>query len=212
MSRYCNDFSYNDINLCNANNLSNAINIDVAYICQEYTPIELVCNKDHIIELDEISITEENFKTIFYPYGENFGLDKKAGCNPEIFPYVTFLPKWRTVDTKPFVLLDYIIMNIEADLNVDRNCFTTSSLIELSKELSSIKSLYDINCCSVVASLTWSNILNIIRNNYECNKTLNYFMDTILIISIVFKTPNIGILPTTIKFKYRVDINIEHMG
>ena len=206
MSNYCLDSSNN------YTSITNAITIDVAYICQEYTSIDVKCNNNHVVELDEITITEDNFKKIFYPYGENFGMDKKAGCNPDIFPYVTFLPPWRTVATKPFTLLDYIIMNIEADLNVDRNCFTTSSLIELSKELSNIKSLYDINCCSVITSLTWSNILNIIRNDYISNNSLNYLRDTVLIISIVFKTPNSDILPTTIKFKYRLDINVEHMG
>jgi len=192
--------------------ISGAIAIDVAYINQEYTAIEIASNKSHTIDLDEIPITEEMFKNIFYPFGENFGLDKKAGCNSTFFPYVTFLAPWRKVESKPFNLLDYIIMNIESDLNVDRNCFTTSSLIELSKELSNIKSLYDITCCSVVASLTWSNILNIIRNDYIGSDSNNSLRDTMLIISVVFKTPTLDILPTIIKFRYRLTVDVGHMG
>jgi hypothetical protein len=190
--------------------ISDTITLDIAVLCQEYSPIEVACNNNHIIELDEILITEDIFKQIFYPYGENFGIDKKICSNNIAFKYITFLPPWRTLHCgEPFSLLEQIILNIESDLNVTRNCFATCTLIELSKELSNIKSLSDINCCNILCSIPWSNILNIISNDYKTRDPLNPLKQTILIISVVFKTPNASILPTIIKFKYRMDINVK---
>jgi hypothetical protein len=189
---------------------SNTITLDVAVMCQEYSPVELTCIDNHIINLDEILVTEDLFKHIFYPYGENFGLDSTLCRMPDIHKYVTFLPTFRSISGEPFSLLEQIILNIEADLNVTRNCFTTNTLIELSKELSGIKTLYDINCCNIMCSLTWSNIMSIIRNEYVSSKhPLN---QVLLIISIVFKTPNNAILPTIVKFRYRMNINTNWLN
>jgi hypothetical protein len=190
--------------------ISDTITLDIAVLCQEYSPIEVACNNNHIIELDEILITEDIFKQIFYPYGENFGIDKKISLTNAAFKYITFLPPCRTINCgEPFSLLEQIILNIESDLNVTRNCFATCTLIELSKELSNIKSLSDINCCNIICSIPWSNIVNIIRNDYVTRDPLNPLKQTLLVISVIFKTPNSAILPTIIKFKYRMDINVK---
>lgn len=192
--------------------VSDTISLDVAVLCQEYSPIEVACNNNHIVELDEIPITEEMFRQIFYPYGENFGIDKKVCGNDISFRYITFLPPWRTLNCgKPFSLLEQIILNIENDLNVTRNCFLTCTLIELSKELSNIKTLCDINCCSVLCTLPWSNVINIIRNDYINRDITNPLRQALLVISVIFKTPNTCILPTIIKFKYRMTISPQWM-
>ena len=201
--------SSSSVNCCN-NFIDDAITLDIAVLCQDYSPVEVASNNNHIIELDEICIDEQLFKNIFYPYGENFGLEKKNGSHPTVFPYITFLPTHRTIHHgQPFSLLEQIILNIENDLNVTRNCFTTSTLLELSKELSSIKSLCDIECCSLLSSLPWSNVLSIIKNNYISRNTSTPIKQTILIISVIFKTPNSAILPTIIKFKYKMNINTD---
>jgi hypothetical protein len=110
-------------------------------------------------------ITKELFQCIFYPYYENFGINKNTVCNNCLYsPYISFLPEYRTVNGKKFYLLEEIISNIESDLNISRNCFTVESLVELTNEIISINSFCDINCCSVLASLTWCNILEIIQN------------------------------------------------
>lgn len=201
--------SKNDLS-CDTNFISDTITLDIAVLCQEYSPIEVACNNNHIIELDEICIDEHLFKAIFYPYGENFGLEKKNCQNATVFPYITFLPPFRSIHCgQPFSLLEQIILNIENDLNVTRNCFTTCTLLELSKELSNINSLCDIECCSLQCSLPWSNVLSIIKNNYINRSPLNPIRQTVLIISVIFKTPNISILPTIIKFKYKMNINTD---
>jgi len=183
--------------------VNDTISLDIAVLCQEYSPVEIVCNNNHIVELDYIDISANVFKSIFYPYGETFGLDKQS-CSRNNFPYITFSPPYRSVCKKPFSLLEQIILNIETDLNVIRNCFTTSSLLELSKELSSIKTLCDLNECSILNSLSWKNIISIINNDYINMNPSNPPTKVVLIISIIFKTPNKCVLPTIIKFRYNI--------
>jgi hypothetical protein len=198
--------------------------IDVAVLCQEYTHVETMCN-DNIINLDEIPISKECFQQIFYPYCENFGINKEfVCCNEDLYPFISFLPEYRSVCNNKFYLLEALITNIERNLNIPRNCFTKESLVELTNEVISIKSLCDINCCSVLASLTWCNIIEII-NNYKlikicnckchvdkectikcgCNDSCN-FCDVIpiLIINIIFKTPTEGVNNTIVRFNYRI--------
>ena len=120
--------------------------------------------------------------------------------------YISFLPPYRTINSgEPFSLLEQMISNIEADLNVTRNCFLTSSLIELSKEISDIKSLGDIKPSDVVGSLTWSNLVSIIKSENATRQANNPLNQVLLVITVVFKTPNYNILPTIIKFKYRIN-------
>jgi len=176
--------------------------IDVAVLSQEYSPIEITCNNNHIVNLDEIEMNEESFRSIFYPYGDNFGLDCKK-CTTKEFFYITFLAPYRKVDGKSFYLLEEIIKNTEEDLNVSRNCFTTCSLIELTNDISKIKTLCDIDCCSLLCSLTWSNIMNLLKdyslaNNHPVN------IRPIFVVNVVFKSPNPNVKPTVVKFNYRI--------
>jgi hypothetical protein len=187
--------------------ICNKINIDVAVLCQEYTKIEKMCD-DHIINLDEIEITKELFQYIFYPYCENFGINKNTICNnPAYIPYISFMPEYRTVNCKKFYLLEAIIANIESDLNVSRNCFTIESLVELTNEIVSINSFCDLNCCSVLSSLTWTNILEIVKNyniiNCDCTSITEPVIP-ICVISVVFKTPTCGVKNTIVRFNYRI--------
>jgi hypothetical protein len=176
--------------------------LDVAVLCQEYSPVEITCNNSHIVNLDEISISEETFRNIFYPYGENFGIDSKKSCISEFF-YLTFLAPYRKVNGKPFSLLEEVIKNTEEDLNVSRNCFTTCSLIDLSNDLSKIKTLCDINCSSLVCSLTWSNIISMLRDYSLVNKhPVN--IRPLFVVNVIFKSPNPCVKPTVVKFNYRV--------
>ena len=202
--------------------ITNRVVIDVAVLCQEYTTIETMCH-DNIINLDEIPISKEVFQSIFYPYHDNFGLNKDfVSNNIHILSYISFIPEFRSVHSKKFYLLEEIISNIERDLNISRNCFTKESLVELTTEILSIKSLCDINCCSVLASLSWQNILEIIQNyqlinSCQCahlnNEAENYCticktskleIIPICVVNIIFKTPTPGVKNTIIRFNYRI--------
>lgn len=183
------------------NIILNKIYIDVAVLCEEYTNIGVICD-DHIINLDEICIPIHIFQLIFYPYKDNFGLNKDfLNNNKELIEYISFLPEFRSVNNKKFYLLEEIISNIEEDLSISRNCFTKESLVELTNEMINIKSILDIKCCSLLSSLTWENVLEII-NNYEkikCNDVI-----PILIVNIVFKTPTQCVKDTIIRFQYKL--------
>jgi hypothetical protein len=204
--------------------VSKKVLIDVAVLCQEYTNVETMCD-DNIINLDEIPISKECFQQIFYPYCDNFGINKEfVCCNHDLLQFISFLPEYRTVQHNKFYLLEALITNIEKNLNLSRNCFTKESIVELTNEIISIKSLCDINCCSVLATLTWCNIIEII-NNYKliqmcnckchtdktcdkkckCDNMCN-FCDVIpiLVINIIFKTPTCGVKNTIIRFNYRI--------
>lgn len=188
--------------------INNNIIIDVAVLCQEYTHIDSKC-ENHTINLDDINISECMFKQIFFPYGENFGIDKQFACSDAILPYISFSPIYRTVNKHKFYLLEQIFKNLEEDLNISRNCFTVESRVELTNEISSINSLCDINCCSVLASLTWSNIIDILKNyrliNDTCcdEKVVNKGFP-ICSISVVFKTPTPEVNNTIIRFNYKI--------
>jgi hypothetical protein len=192
--------------------LNNKIIIDVAVLCQEYTGIDVTC-KDNIINLDEIEVTKEIFQSIFYPYCDNFGINKDfINNNQQILQYISIHPDFRSFNKKRFFLLEELIANIERDLNISRNCFTKESIIELTSEISSIKTLCDINCCSVLSSLSWLNILEIIDNykliktclcNYEC-QCPKYNAIPVCVVNLIFKTPTAGVKNTIIRLHYKI--------
>jgi hypothetical protein len=196
--------------------MSKDLMIDVAVLCQEYTQVDFNCNNANMVSLDPIDITEESFREIFYPYGENFGMDKNIKNKKNLDHYITFLAPHRTLKNgKKFFLLDEIITNIENDLNISRNAFTTTSLIDLTNDLSKIKSLSDINCCSVLSSLPWSVITNLLEDYHLANTDNQANLDAlfeeptkkrpeqlIFVVSVVFKTPTPGVRNTIIRFPY----------
>jgi hypothetical protein len=126
----------------------------------------------------------------------------------ELYKYITFQTPWRTVNSRGFSLLDTILHHLEDDFSVTRNCFTSDSLLELSKELTNIKSLCDIPLCNMT-SLSWENIKDRIREKYINSHEENKFEIVELIITIVFKIPLERSLPTHIKFIYKLDVNEE---
>jgi hypothetical protein len=184
----------------------NTLHLDFAVLSQSYKPITIDVAKSHVIELDPIHINIQDFLAIFYPFGDSFGINlQKMNSNKQLFPYVSFLPTDRTTNSKNFVLSETIITHIEADLNISRNSFTTSSLIALQKELSEIKTLCDINCCSVLSSLSWGNISSIIQN-HQATPQGNDLTEIALILCVIFVTPHDDILETVIKFTYLINI------
>lgn len=187
--------------------LKKQISIDIAVLCQEFTAIDTTCNNYHVVNLDKIDITEENFKNIFYPHGENFGINKLFSKNEKVLEYVSFRYPHRKKNETPFFLLEELYKNLEDDLGVPRNCFTTCSSIELANQITKIDSLYDINDCTLLTSIQWSNILKILNESGlglegEGRQSVN----PIFVISVVFKTPTEGVKPTIVKFNYNITI------
>lgn len=174
--------------------------VDVAVLCQQFSAIDISCDNSNITILDEIEICKQEFLNIFYPHGENFGINKTIAEDEKYNHFISF--ENRTVKGKRFFLLEQILANLETDLNISRNCFTTSSRIELANEFSNIKSLCDMNCCSVVASLPWSNIEFILKN-YEIYKGKSN-ITPIFVVSIGFKTPTPNVKDNVIKFHYKI--------
>jgi len=175
------------------------IKIDVAILRQEHTAIVLY-SQNHIVELDQINLTAETFKYIFYHCSDTFGINKHICNNHNFVQYITFEHPYRTINGVNFDLLSTIITNIENDLGTHRNYFTMDSLIDLTREMTNIKTLCHINCCSVITALTWTNIVDLLKNDVININTYIY-----LVISVMFKSANPDITPTIIRFNYNVD-------
>ncbi len=179
--------------------------IDVAVLSKEHPSLEIVSNNNHIVHLDEIQIPEGRFRQIFYPYGDFFGIDTQKTNANELLEFVSFQSPWRTVNGQQFSLLDEIIGSAEEDLNVSRNCFTTCSMIELTNEISKIKSLYDIGAQCILTALTWTNIVSVVRENTLTKDTSDSIVKPLLVVNVVFKNPNPNVKPTMIKFPFRLE-------
>ena len=179
------------------------LTIDVAVLYQETTEIRQMC-KDHITNLDDIDITEDAFRKMFYPHSENFCIDTNyINSNEELKKKVSFLPEHRSVNGKKFYLLEQILTNLETDLCVPRTCFTIDSRVELANEITGIKTLGDLNVNSVLSSLTWSNILEIIKS-YRLVKNKNTVVTPVCVISVIIKTPTNSVENTIIRFNYKI--------
>jgi hypothetical protein len=184
--------------------LMNKVFIDVAVVSEEYNKIELM-SEDHIVNLDEIDISMEMFQKIFYPYKSNFGINRDFLLNNvHLIPLISLSHEFRSVNGTRFYLLEELISNIESDLSVSRNYFTKDSLVELTNEITNIKSLLDITCSSVMSSLTWENILDII-NNYKLTKSN---VIPVLIINIIFKSDTANVKDTIVRFQYKICTNV----
>jgi hypothetical protein len=178
--------------------------IDIAAICQEYSVVESMCDNDHTFILDEIPIMVDEFINIFYHDLNQFGINKSYCSDPKMMKYLSLEDTYRKINKKPFFLCNTILKSIENDLNLPRNCFTPNSLIEITGELTNIKSLCDLNCCSVLASLTWNNIKDTIKNYRENCVYKDKQIIPVLVISIMFKTPTPGVKINIIKIPYRI--------
>jgi hypothetical protein len=182
--------------------LLNKIYIDVAVIHEDYNKIEVKCDY-HTVDLDEISIPIELFQSMFYPYKDQFGINRDFFIkNDDILSFISFSSERRTVKGKKFYLLEELLGNIETDLCISRNCFTKESLVALTNEITLIKTLLDIKCCSVLSALSWENILDII-NNYKYIKETTKPIP-VLIVNIVFHTPTCGVKDTLVRFMYKI--------
>jgi hypothetical protein len=182
--------------------IKNAVTIDIAALCMEFTKLEKICD-NQIIDLDPIYITIPRFKAIYYPQGETFGIDKKIALKEDMIPFISFQHEYRTVKGEKFVLIEYILRSIENTMNISRNCFTSDTLIELNNEIGVLKTLCDIPCCSVLASLTWSTLdetmktYKSIKNSKKEDQDLEFFCR----ISIYFKSPSLP-EPIVVRFNY----------
>lgn len=164
------DNSENCIPIKNCN-----IPINIANICQKYSNFQLVEDSDIPIQLETIPICLNTFKYLFYET-DCFNINPCACNNPNLFHYVSLLPNDRTkVDGMPFSLLNEIYSNIEECLNITIEAIEPTSRIVLNKEISSIKSLCQLHCQSLVNSLRWCDVVNMVLSdpNYNPDEPLN---------------------------------------
>ena len=180
------------------------IRIDFAVYTKQFTEINMKNPLDHIVELDNISIDEALFKSIFYNT-DNFAINPIAYLDPLLSQYISFSNL--TVLGKHFCLYDEIIKNIENDLGISSSMFSPCTNIALIKEINAIKTLCDlIQTGTIVCSLTWTDIMNIIKCESE-SEGVNP-LTVILTLSVVFTNPTAGVNATILKFNFSVNITV----
>jgi hypothetical protein len=180
--------------------------LDFAVCSKNYSAINLRNNNDHVIELDNISISESLFKSIFYQT-DNFSINPGAALQPSTLIFISFINQ--TVLGVKFCLVDEIYKNIENDLGISRILFSPCTNIALNKQLGSIKSLCDIiNSGTILCSMNWSEIVNSVRCEFDNVDPINTNPTVVLTLSVVFTTPTTGVNATIIKFNFLTSVNI----
>ena len=144
--------------------------LDVAVISYKFNELRQQGDDDHIIELDPIDISQEDFKRLFYythHTHNTFAVNRQypAGKERQFYGYVSF--EDQSVDNRLFNLSDEILDNIESDLGISRHMLSTCSLINITKELNAIKSLRDLPTANVTCSLKWSDIVETLRTRFK---------------------------------------------
>ena len=193
--------------------------IDVAAMGQPLSAVSIEDNM-HVITLDTIgAITVEEFKALFYYCdGESFGVNPAALLDASATSLISFMGDDRTTHCgdSSFNLTETIFENLELDLGVNRDCFDLCTKIELTKELSRISTLVDIQSCVILCSLKWSDIKRLlIEKGQQLGKEMNgpYItkcgvikntIQHILVVSVIFKNPNVNTKDLMIRFKYAV--------
>lgn len=176
--------------------------IDFAVYTKQFSQINLKNPLDHVVELDNINISEAFFRSIFYQT-DNFSINPTAYLDPQLFPYIKF--EDLTVLGNHFCLYDEIIKNIENDLGISSSMFSPCTNIALAKDINGIKTLSDlIQSGTILCSLTWSDIMKIVK----CENDGSNVVNVILTLSVVFTNPTAGVNATIIKFNYNVNISV----
>ena len=144
--------------------------LDVAVISYKFNELRQQGDDDHVVDLDPINISEADFKRLFYYNHHNhntFAVNRQypAGREEIFWNYVAF--QAQSVDNILFNLGDEILDNIEADLGISRHMLSTCSLINITKELNSLKTLRDFPQANVTCSLKWSDIVETLRARFK---------------------------------------------
>jgi hypothetical protein len=176
--------------------------------------------KQHIINLDIIDISQDDFKALFYfndiadPSFSVYPAAKEHG----LFGKITFSAPDRKINDEPFCLHDELLAQYCKDAGVTIDQFTPSSLITLNKQIMSITSLssvYKNNSGSELnCSMSWKTVIQSIKSQMLCKlAVMPTDIEVILMITCVFiQTPGISggitFLPVVVKFPYRVTVDL----
>ena len=182
-------------------------NLDVALVTYSHSKINKKTGNEHIIDLDAVEIPEEIFKCLFYNNSLTFQIKSISNPCDEILKYIGFFKQ--KVSGDQLRLHDEILNNILEDLGVSKNMLSICSLINLNKEISSLKTLSDLTSSNVSCSLTWKEILDTLRARFNTESLVYPLLrEVILTVSVVFITPTEGVSPTIVRFNYKTQITI----
>jgi hypothetical protein len=140
------------------------------------------------------------FKFLFYET-DSFNINPAARNTPSLKYYVSLLPDARTTTTnEPFSLLNEIYNNILNSLHIGIESIEPASQMILNKEVSSIKSLCNLQCQSLVNALRWTDIINMTQNDPQ----FNYDLPLNISITLVFASSTEGVPDLNVIMNYSV--------
>lgn len=173
--------------------------VDIAVLAEDVksAPVELDA---HLIDLDTIDISENDFRTMFYASNGNelFALNCE---NADTKTKVTFNDQtYMDNSSVTFNLLEELLNNYSTDLGVVRECFEPCSLIEIQKQITGIKSLCDI--CEVKCSLKWTEVETSIKS---LGGDITSGKKHILRVNALFTNANPQVRDVMIRFNYNVE-------
>lgn len=187
------------------------IRIDFAVVNNQ-VDTQLVVQDDllqYVINLDVIDISENIFKSIFFN-SNSFYVNPLANSDATLSSYISFCPSLRTMNNgKEFCLTGEIIGNYCKDAGIPSDSFTPCSLIGLNKQISAIKTLYNVyQNRNAVHSLNWDELIQTVSSaiDGEPEPTSGEAILTFTASFIPASSNSINFLPTIVKFNYRVTL------
>jgi hypothetical protein len=189
-----------------APNITPNIKLDIAVIEREYSVLQTKSMEEHIVSLDTIDIELNSFKTMFYQTNDFKIPDNEwLNLNTSLKNKLSLSDIDRKINNGPFRLFDTIIQNIETDLNISRDSLGLNTIVNLNKNISSIKTLCDLsdsNKYPILYSMKWSDILSAVTKQSFSSSSVA----VILSISIIFISQNPDIKNTIVKMNYKTTI------
>ena len=102
--------------------------------------------------------------------------------------------------------------------------FTGDSLVALTKELTNLENLSDVNCYCLDNAIGWNNLLSILQNEYNkyiynpeglsklvFNVGEGNLINADLTVNILFRSPNMLVKPTILKIIYNVSFPKDYI-
>ena len=178
--------------------------VDIAVLSEtvKFSPEEF---DGHIVELNAIDISENDFRDLFYASNghEIFALNCANELDKTNITFNTQVYQGADLGIElSFNLLNQVLTSYSEDLAVPRECFEPCSLIDIEKQLTNIRTLCDI--CEVKCSLRWSEVIATLRS---LGATLDADVIHRLRVNALFTNANPQLKDIMVRFNYDVRLN-----
>jgi hypothetical protein len=128
--------------------------------------------------------------------------------SPPYHEYIALEYPYRKVNGQPFILYDNILINIEQDLKVQRDMLSETSLLNLKKDIFSLRTLaHVLKITNIVGALSWPEVLQAIKASVKFQPSAtgtNPPQEVNLVLSVIFDCPTAGTNPTHVHYTFHI--------